>query len=247
MVTSGWSGTIVPVELQAVDKSDAHNKLSVDPRTVVDTPSLEVHSSHRPAVDITFTPEPVPAGKPFVEKIRAWDTTTGKPWAGLPISVGLDNGCAGQHTGTLKTKTKADGTYQRTLASKYRSVVHCVFVSGALQPGTDPWASVITWDVNSVRAKKYVVYIAAPASAKAGQDVTITGALSPVFHAKTLQLQRYVSGTWRTVNTTQVRASGRYTVIATPPGKATYQYRVYAPGDDKTVGAYSKTVKISGR
>jgi hypothetical protein len=34
--------------------------------------------------------------------------------------------------------------------------------------------------------------------------------------------------------------------VATPPGKATYSYRVYAPGDAETVGGISKVFTIRG-
>src|SRR5690349_1585547 len=66
-VTSAWSGTIQPVRIRAYDQTSV-NVLEVDPRTVVDTPSLQVHSSHRPALDLTFSPEPAPAGKPVTER-----------------------------------------------------------------------------------------------------------------------------------------------------------------------------------
>jgi hypothetical protein len=54
------------------------------------------------------------------------------------------------------------------------------------------------------------------------------------------------AGAWKTVNTGRVRTSGRFTIVATPPGKATYSYRVYAPGDADTVGGLSKTFIITG-
>ncbi len=246
-VTSAWSGKIEPVNVQAVDSSSARNRLSVDPRTVVETPALQVTSSHRPAVDVTFTPEPLPSGKAFVEHVRAWDTTTGKAWSGLPISLGDDIGCAEGLTAAVKTKTRSDGTYARTLSWAQRSVIHCAWVAGVSQPGVNAGTTVIANDSGYAKTKKFTVSVTAAASVKAGHNLNVTGSVSPVKTGKTIQLQRYISGrTWRTVGTAQVRASGRYTLIATPPGKATYQYRVYAPGDYNTVGSVSKTVKIRG-
>lgn len=246
-VTSAWaSGTLEPVAVEAIDKSETHNKLSTDPRTVIDTPSLAVSTSHRPAVELTFSPDPVPAGKSFVEKVRAWDTTTGKAWANLPISLGEDVGCLvneGLHA-NVTTKTKADGTYQRTRAAGYRTVLHCVWV-----PGTAPAGSplvVVTAVSGFPRTSKYATSVAAAASVKAGRNVNVTGSVSPVRAGKVVQLQRLSGKTWRTVNTAKVRTSGRYTLVATPAGKATYQYRVYVPGDERVVGTYSKTVKIRG-
>jgi hypothetical protein len=221
--------------------------LNTDPRTLVDTPSLQVQSSHRPGLDMTFSPEPAPAGKPVTQRVRAWDTTTGKPWASLSLRLSADNGCV--EPGNVTTvKTRADGTYQRTLSADQRQWLQCVWVQGADQPTVSYPMTVIASDGGHVRTQRYAVS-AAPAakSAPVGKSVNVNGSATPLHKGKVMQLQRlYPDKTWRKVSTAKVRDSGRFTLAATPPGKASYSYRVYAPGDSYAVGGVSKTLTIRG-
>lgn len=244
-VTSAWSGKVEPIAVYAQDA--AANKLVVDPRTIVDTPSLQVSSSHRPSLRITFTPEPLPAGKPFVEIVTVLDTTTGKPWPNLSIRLSDDNGCV-EPGGVVVARTGTNGVYRRTLPWSQRQWLHCAWVPGLNQPIVAFPPTWIAHDVRFARTERYRVYATAAAtSVKAGTNVNVTGSVSPVRAGKLVFLQRYISGrTWRSVGSAPIRASGRYTLVATPPGKATYQYRVYAPGDDRAVGSLSATVRITG-
>jgi hypothetical protein len=245
-VTSAWSGTIEPVQIFAHDKT-LQNPLTIDPRTVVDTPSLRVRSSHRPAIDMTFSPEPAPVGKPVTQRIRAWDTTTGKPWANLPLRLSIDNGCV-EPGEVVSVRTRADGTYQRSLSAERRRWLQCAWVPGINQP-TKPYPpTIIASDGGFVRTKRYSVS-ATPAakSAPAGKNVNVNGSATPLHKGKLMHLQRlYADKTWRKVSTGTVRASGRFTIVASPPGKATYSYRVYAPGDTHAVGGLSKVFTIRG-
>ena len=244
-VTSAWSGAIGPIQIFAYDQK--LQALTVDPRTVVDTPSLQVRSSHRPAIDMTFSPEPAPAGKPVTQRIRAWDTTTGKPWANLPLRLGIDTDCAESSTG-VAARTRADGTYQRTLSAERWQWALCAWVPGINQPTMPYPPTMIAYDSGSVRTQRYSVS-ATPAakSAPAGTNVNVNGSATPLHKGKVMQLQRlYADKTWRKVSTGTVRASGRFTLVATPPGKATYSYRVYAPGDSYAVGGISKVFTIRG-
>ncbi|OJF14738.1 hypothetical protein BG844_08325 [Couchioplanes caeruleus subsp. caeruleus] len=245
-VTSAWSGTIEPVGIYAMDQTFA-NALDIDPRTVIDTPSLQVQSSHRPGLDMIFSPEPLPAGQPVTQRIRAWDTTTGQPWANLPVSLSTDNGCV-EPGGVVSVRTRSDGTYQRTLSAEVAQWLQCAWVPGVNQPTMPYPMTVIASDGGHVRTQRYSVG-ATPAatSVPAGTNVDVNGNVTPLQKGKVLQLQRlYPDNSWRKVNTGKVRDSGRYTIVATPPGKATYSYRVYAPGDDLAVGGVSKVFTIRG-
>ncbi|MGW4942275.1 hypothetical protein ACWEOZ_11885 [Actinoplanes sp. NPDC004185] len=245
-VTSAWSGAVQPIGIYAVDQTYA-NVLNTDPRMLVDTPSLHVQSSHRPGLDMTFSPEPAPAGKPVTQRIRAWDTTTGQPWAGLSLRLSFDNGCA--EPGSVTTvRTRADGTYQRTLSAAQWQWVQCAWVPGVDQPTMPYPMTVIASDGGHVRTQRYAVS-AAPAakSAPVGENVNVNGRATPLHRGKVMQLQRlYADKTWRKVSTAKVRDSGRFTLVATPQGKTTYSYRVYAPGDDYAVGGVSRTFTIRG-
>ncbi|GAA3349685.1 hypothetical protein GCM10020358_72710 [Amorphoplanes nipponensis] len=245
-VTSAWSGTIEPVGINAIDKT-FRNTLDLDPRTVVDTPSLQVQSSHRPMIEMTFAPEPADRTKPVTQRIRAWDNTTGDPWPSLPLQVGSDNSCV-EDAGTLSARTGADGIYQRTLNANEAQWLQCAWVTGTARPGV-PWPpTMLAVDSAHVRYSRYAVS-ATPAatSVPAGTNVNVDGNVTPLAVGKTVRLQRlYPDNIWRQVSTGQVRASGRYTVVATPGGQATYSYRVYAPGDAAAVGGTSKVFTIRG-
>jgi len=245
-VTSAWSGTIQPILIFARDKT-LQNALSIDPRTVVDTPSLRVRSSHRPAIDMTFSPEPAPIGKPVTQRVRAWDATTGKPWANLPLRLSIDSGCV-EPGDTVSVRTRADGTYQRTLSAERRQWLQCVWVPGANQPTMPYPPTMIASEYGFVRSSRYSVS-ATPAarSAPAGTSVNVNGSATPLHKGKVMRLQRlYADKTWRNVSTGTVRASGRFTIVASQPGRATYSYRVYAPGDSYAVGGISKVFTIRG-
>lgn len=245
-VTSAWSGDVQPVQIFATDLT-YQNRLDVDPRTVVATPSLRVRSSHRPAIDMTFSPEPATAGKPVAQRIRAWDTTTGKPWANLPLWFSFDNGCV-EPGGVVRAKTRADGTYQRTLTPFVAQWLQCALVTGTAQPNMAYPPTIIAIDSGFVRYHRFSIS-AKPAakSVRARKNVKVTGSISPVVPGKVLQLQRrYPNKTWRKVNTVKVLNNGRYTIVATPPGKGTYSYRIYAPGDTAAVGGTSKVFTIRG-
>jgi len=245
-VTSVWSGAIEPIGIHAIDKT-FRNTLDLDPRTVIDTPSLQVQSSHRPMIEMTFTPEPADKTKPVTQRIRAWDNTTGGPWPNLPMQIASDNGCV-ETAGSLSARTGADGTYQRTLGAAEAQWLQCAWVPGSAQPGL-PWPpTMLAVDSAHVRYTRYAVS-ATPAatSVPAGTNVNVDGSVSPLAVGKTVRLQRlYPDNTWRQVSTAQVRASGRYTAVATPAGQATYSYRVYAPGDALAVGGSSKVFTIRG-
>jgi hypothetical protein len=245
-VTSAWSGTIEPIQIFAYDHG-LQNALTVDPRTVVDTPSLRVRSSHRPAIDMTFSPEPAPVGKPVTQRIRAWDTTTGKPWASLPLRLGTDTDCVEYPTG-VAARTRADGTYQRTLSAERRQWLQCAWVPGINQPTMPYPPTMIASEFGFVRSSRYSVS-ATPAarSAPAGTSVSVNGSATPLHKGKVMRLQRlYADKTWRNVSAGTVRTSGRFTLVASPPGRATYSYRVYAPGDSYAVGGLSKVFTIRG-
>lgn len=245
-VTSAWSGKIEPIGIYAVDRTFT-NELEGDPRTLVDTPSVQVTSSNRPALDMTFSPEPLPKGKSVTQKIRVVNTTTGKPWPNLLIKLSFDNGCV-EPGAEQSVRTRADGTYQRTLSADRAQWLQCAWIPGVNQPTMPYPMTIIASDGGHVRTERYKVSVVPAAkTAKAGTTVAINGSVSPVEKGKVLQLHRlYPDKTWRKVSTTKLRDSGRYTLAATPPGKATYSYRVYVPGDNRAVGTISATFTIRG-
>ncbi|WP_433721107.1 hypothetical protein ACQP2Y_37965 [Actinoplanes sp. CA-051413] len=244
-VTSAWQGTVRVKHVAAYDK--AWNLLDVDPDTVIDPVAVQVTSSHRPGIDMTF-PEPATRGKPIVMTVRVWDTDTGRPWANAPLVIGNDNGCV-ESGFRVNGRTGSTGTFRRTVPANQAGALHCAWVPGTSRTsggGLDN-RTIIAIDAAHLRYTRYKVS-AKPArtAAPAGSSVDVTGSVSPLNKGKVIRLQRYSGGAWKNVNTGRVRASGRYTVVATPAGKASYSYRVYAPGDGYAVGGSSKAFTVRG-
>jgi hypothetical protein len=244
-VTAAWKGTVRVRLVAAYDM--AGNLLSIDPSTVIDTVAVEVRSSHRPAIDMTF-PEPATKNKPIVMTVRVWDTDTGRPWPNAPLVIGNDNGCV-EWGFRLNARTNRAGIYRRTVPASQAPALHCVWVPGVSKTpvsGEDE-RTIIAIDAAHLRYQRYTVSAAPVKTAvPARTNVAVNGSASPVNKNKVMRLQRYSGGAWNNVGTGLVRASGRYTVVATPPGKATYSYRVYAPGDGWAVGGTSKVFTIRG-
>lgn len=246
-VTSAWQGMVTVKHLGAYDM--AHNLLEVDPRTVLDPVGIDVRSSHRPALEMTFPAEPATRGKPVVMRVRVWDTETGRPWPKAPLVVGNDNGCVETTGSRINAYTDGAGIHQRTLSVAEATALNCAWVPGTSKNPveSEDYRTIIAIDAAHVRYSRYKVG-ATPArtTAPAGTSVDVNGSAAPANTGKVIRLQRYTGGAWKNVNTGQVRKSGRYTVVATPPGKGSYSYRVYAPGDGLAVGGTSKAFTIRG-
>jgi len=244
-VTSAWNQTVEPTRVIAVDVR--RNRLDVDPRTVVDTPTLTVHGSHRPVLQMWFTPEPVAAGQRVTQFIRARDADTGVLWAQLPLHLVSDNECI-ESAGGLPVRTGAGGVYQRVLPQGGERFLQCARVVGTAQPGMSFTPTLIAGVSQFVRRQRYVIKAVPVRSAvPARTNVNVNGTITPHIASKQLRLQRrYPDGVWRTVNTGVVTNGGKFTVVATPPGKATYSYRVYAPTDDSVIAGYSPAFPIRG-
>jgi hypothetical protein len=247
LITSGWSGSVRPTEVWATDL-DGHT-LQVDPATVIDTPAVTVHSSHRPVVKLSFSPSPAFPGTAVTEIVTATDADTGNPYPFLPLSLGVDNLCPEWAGGTPAT-TGFYGTYQRTLdVESSDHLLNCVLVRGpdvTPPPGQKPQFTVIASDARFVTHKYRVGATPAKTSVPAGTNVKVNGTVLPLYEGKVMALQRLSGGAWLTVNTGKLSAAGRFTIVATPPGKGLYTYRVLAATDASNVGNTSVSFTIRG-
>ena len=244
-ITSAWSGVIVAAYLGAIDKSS--NQLEGETADMIgQPPTITVISSHRPTLSQTFSPEPATKGRAVKQTVHAVDASTGLPWARLPLVIATGDGCSRYSGVRTAVRTDVNGNYQRTVTADL--AYRCAFVVGR-QPAGMTWPLTVIHSVEAqIRYRKYAVG-AAPAATSVpyGTNVNVNGNLVPPTYFKAIHLQRlYGGGVWRTVNTATVRQSGRFTVVATVPGKATYSYRVWVPGDLNVVGTVSKVFKIRG-
>jgi hypothetical protein len=244
-VTSAWKGPERATALRATDT--AGRWLEVDPHVVI-----QVSSSHRPVMSLSFTPEAPRFGTAVTEHVRAFDTDTGLPWPDLPLWLGQGRACA-ERRGTVPGRTDAAGRYQRRLSvAASDSLVNCVYVRG---PSLDGALTVIA-SMHSFAMHSYVVRVApVPASVRAGTEVDVTGTVEPVPAGRDVVLLRRYGRVWRTVGTGKVRGpgagrpgtTGTFTLVATPPGKGAYAYRVVVVSDSFAVGVFSDPFTIRAK
>jgi hypothetical protein len=230
-VNSGWDATN---QLDAIEAGDgAGNVLRVDPRTVITVPTLTVARSHHP--DLTITADVVVPPKQHTVVVTARDSTTGKAWPGLKVSL---SGRAGTVT------TNAKGTITTHVPSVWDGDAYVAQVIGPVNPGQ--FLTVISYADIFLKIKYVISAAPAARTVTARTNVDVTGHLYPAVQRKALHLQRLYGRTWRTVNDGATRSSGRYTLVATPPKGLSY-YRVYVPGDADSAGNTSATFTITGR
>ncbi len=89
-VPSTWNGTWEVNRLVATDA--AWNRLDVDPSASADT-RLKVTGTHRPAVTMRLTPDPLVGDGPLTVAGRFYYEDTGEGIGNQPIFFGTDNLC----------------------------------------------------------------------------------------------------------------------------------------------------------
>jgi hypothetical protein len=223
-VPSTWNGDWQVTVLGAYDTE--FNLLAVDPRTQGFTSTLRVAGTHIPALSFGFSPNPVLGNGAFDMKGRAYFTDTGAPISGHGLSTGVDNICV-ESVPVNDIVTNADGYYGRRFTNALLGL-YCVRLLTPAPPGRDPGFAVIR---NGSPTVQYLVSAAAERTPiPLGTSVAINGNVLPNAAGKSVRLERLTAGQWRQVNTGPVRASGRYTVLATPPTAGNHRYRVHLPG-----------------
>jgi len=252
LVPSTYEGTWQVSYLAAQDGDGG--SLFVDPRTAGITRTLTVTATHQPSLSFGFAPAVVVGAATSVAvKGRAVDADTGAPIAGLLLTLGngrQENCGAYGYGGSAWTVTDARGYYafggrrpdegyfcvisplpqRRRTLDQYRDTT-LLFRSGS--PTVQP------------------VLSAAPdrSTGTAGATVAIRGNAGPLasMTGRQILLQRLVGRTWRQVGSSYVRASGRYTLYATPPTRGVHLYRAVTTAIATLRAGVSPTVRITAR
>lgn len=244
-ITSGWdAGIYKPERIVAYDV--AYNRMDADPRTAGGVPSIDVRSSNRPKLTLTFSPDPAIVDGPITRIVKVTDGTSGEPLPGTPVALGYDSVCAEDPSRTPTGITNSAGEFRSALPAGTWTYGHCAWISTdnvPQQPTTIFLSSfkfpVYQWKVSAAPART---------SAPAGTNVAVTGSLVPIApFGTTVQLQRrYSDNTWHTVNTARTDGNSQYSTLATPPGVATYTYRVFVPAIESRAAGTSATFTIRG-
>ena len=242
-VTSDWaSGTYEPDQIFARDSS--WTLLDIDPSTVIDVPSIEVTSSNKPVLTLTFSPQPAVVGGSLTRTVRVIDRDSGQPLQGVPVTVNYDNSCAEGDIRSPDGLTNASGVYNSTFTNSTAALGHCAWITSDNIP--EQPATIIAPTYLFPNYRWSVTARPASTSVPAGTNVAVTGTLEPDGSGTEVQLQRLTGSTWRTVNRGTTGGENRFSILATPPGVGTYSYRALAPGNPSRTGATSPVFTIRG-
>lgn len=96
-------------------------------------------------------------------------------------------------------------------------------------------------DLATVRPK---LTATAPATARTGATVAVSGTLSPTVAGRTASLQRYLSGTWKTVTTGKIGSTGKVAIKTKVTSAKTYTFRLSVPAATDLAAATSPSIKI---
>ena len=224
---------------------------------VPSSPIFTVTGTHQPRISWRHAPSPVPLAKPYVTVTgRVYDADTGAGVSGVQVGRAEDSYCLGDFGDTptelneLAT-TGANGYFTIASSRDNPRALQCIGVYGTPRTNPDGYA-VFVWS-----AEMWFHYVpgvsATPASSRvrSGTIDNVNGTVIGTTHCP-IELQRLHGSTaWRTVGTSDVRTSGRFTLSAQPPGVGRFVYRAYYPAHcdrypQQQDAASSKPVRISG-
>jgi hypothetical protein len=147
----------------------------------------------------------------------------------------------------LGTATTAlDGSWSfawRPIHNSFRT--YATWAAGATPQGIRYAAGVGWTQRTSVRVA--VSLGSVPASMVAGTVGLVTGNVLPTKAGRPVRLQRLSRTGWTTVSTALIRSSGRFTLLAQPPTRGLFSYRVNKPGDAQNLGATSRSFSVRSR
>lgn len=244
-ITSEWRGDYRVNRL--VTEDWRNNELTINPSEVFDLPTISVTSSGRPVMTQTISPDPVFPNRGFTQTVRVTVEETGQPYARVPVKWGYDNACAEDYSDDPDGYTDANGRISKTYPAgpMYEHLV-CAWVPVKWHRG-QPGAQ-LAGTSDRVRYKYVLTARPASASVPAGTNVAVTGTLTPAQADKEVELQRlYPGNRWTTVNRGKTNGRSQFSIVATPPGKQTYSYRVFAAEESNRDGNTSPTFTITGR
>jgi len=234
-----WTGTFYVGSLDngqlRVSNIEAYdtqqNELSADPAASGFDPRMTVTGSDPPSLSAGFSSSLITYGDAVWFKGRLTHKNTGAPWAGIPITVyGGDDPCC---PAFKRVRTNSDGYWGAYFGAG--GGVPSVALPLAQQLGAvitgppDAFAKNFrvaeNWKWPNVRVRVWATMT--QSSIRLGGTTTIWGSVAP--SANTAELQRLVSGVWKTVVAARVHSTGRYYLTAHPPIRGYLRYRVYIP------------------
>ncbi|MGW6281955.1 hypothetical protein [Kribbella sp. NPDC055071] len=203
-------------------------------------PSIAVKGNDIPKITAKVTPKIVPFNKPFSITWAVTNSATGKAYGSkIKVVLGGDNVCAENFGPGYTNLTGTNGLITKSYPAGAANFLNCLIL-----PGNPSGINGLGFFV----ARPGIV-AAAPSktSAPVGSLVPVNGSVAGPPSGCPVNLQRLYGATaWRTVGTTKVRQSGRFTLTAQPAYKGPISYRVSFPACTPYVAGVSKAFSIRG-
>ena len=245
-VTAGYDGAFTVTSVFAY-QSD-YVELAVDPRTLGIDADVQVTGVNIPHLTIQQSPNPVQNGSTLTLSGTLTGADTGLPLSGVGVAIMQDTPCSEMALGGGGLPTAADGGWRGTFPKWDTGLLSCAFVTAVharslTDDGIAEYVGMFNLDVNF---REWVGARLASSRVRVGRTVAVTGTSSAI--GGPLSLQRQAGGTWHTVGKTSVRSSGTFTLLAQPPARGTYRYRVlHAPTRDGELPATSSVMTLVAR
>lgn len=228
-ITSGYDGTWTVTRVRAADGNG--NFLDVDPRTQSINATMQVTGAHIPHLSMRQTPDPeIGDRNPITFYGHVTDLDTAQPLRAT-VHMGFDAGCSTfPYGGASHVTTAADGSWRLSFSSWQPDAGCASLYNFAHVPDPDHAGSMMTvqiFYVDFVVAPHYRWPVSASLAAhliKLGETTTVNGSTGAI--GETVQLERLSHGSWTIVGSAHVRTSGRFTLIAEPPSRGNWRYRV---------------------
>lgn len=206
--------------------------------TPFDGPSIAVTGVHLPKLAVQVIPRVVPFGSAYQVKAVIYDSATGKPYGvRLPLQVVNDNLCV--EYDAIPRYTDTAGVLITTFPAAAADSLNCVRVRGRFFDTIAHFFFPLRPGIVAATPSKTSV----PVSTL----VPVNGSVAGAPYRCPVLLQRLHGRTaWRLANQSNVRQSGRFTVVAQPPNLGNNSYRVYFPTCHNFQAGYSRTFAIIG-
>jgi hypothetical protein len=142
---------------------------------------------------------------------------------------------ATSYTTIAALTTTATGTFSKNVKPLKNTAYYARYDGGTSRMG----------DLSTIRTitvKQKLTITASDTTPAAGQSITFTGLVSPNAAGRTLYLQRYTAGAWKTIKSTTITTTSRYTLALTITTTTNYKYRTYTgPRPGLTTGTSPTT------
>lgn len=171
---------------------------------------------------VHFTPVTVHVNAPYVIKGTVDDARTGDPLPRITVHVRGPNRVCDCFFSDYTATTDSAGRWSVRIPH-LRTFGVSVSITGPVN--SDGHRTYISQWAGSPGIVGSVTAALSAATARPGDPVLVTGTAAPA-DGQGIILEKWVSGAWRTVSTTELRASGRFTLPARPTAAGHWEYRV---------------------